>query len=83
MFVAARSPQPVSLRLFYMNTRESYTLSIKHSIWSIFKSIDNIIFLPELAPAEYSFVVFPHPFDKALLHAFHQLPVRSADQQTR
>ena len=32
--------------------------------------------LPELAPTECSFVVFPHPFDKALLHVYHQLPVR-------
>ena len=36
--------------------------------------------LPELAPAERSFVVFPHPFDKALLHAFHQQSVITANQ---
>ena len=36
----------------------------------------NQLILPEIAPAVCSFVVFPHPFDVALLRAFHQQPIQ-------
>ena len=33
------------------------------------------VILPELAPVDCPFAVFPHPFDVTLLHVFHQHPV--------